>query len=287
MRLTAAALSALALMAFAANSLLARQALTATAIDPVSFTVIRLCSGAVMLAVIVAWRAPSAPGRFSVASSLALLAYALGFSWAYLALGAATGALLLFGAVQLSMLAWALWQGDRFDQASWLGFLMAAGGLVWLLLPGLQQPPLMPAVAMVIAGMAWAVYTLRGAASGEPLRANCGNFLLASLLALPLLAIFWPRLRWDVAGFWLAVASGALASGLGYAVWYAALARIRRTTAAVAQLLVPVITAVLAVVLLGEALSSRLLLAGLAILGGILLVVAPWRRSDASDLRAQ
>ena len=286
MRLTAAALTALALLAFAANSLLARQALTATATDPVSFTVIRLASGALMLAIIVAWRAPTAPGRFSIPSALALLVYALGFSWAYLALGAATGALLLVGAVQLSMLAWALWQGDRFDQASWLGFLMAAGGLVWLLLPGLQQPPLLPATSMVIAGVAWAVYTLRGAASGEPLRANSGNFLLASALSLPLLAIFWPRLQLDAGGFWLAAASGALASGLGYAVWYAALARIRRVTAAVAQLAVPVITAVLAVVLLGEALNARLLLSGLVILGGILLVIAPRRSLVASDQRS-
>ncbi|MGY6630997.1 MAG: DMT family transporter [Wenzhouxiangella sp.] len=284
MRLAATAFTALALLAFAANSLLARQALTATAIDPVSFTVIRLLSGALMLAVIVAWRAPSAPGRFSLISALALLTYALGFSWAYLALGAATGALLLFGAVQLSMLAWALYQGERFDRSSWLGLVMAGSGLVWLLMPGLQQPPLLPAVSMVLAGVAWAVYTLRGVASGEPLSANAGNFLLASLLALPLLPLFWPRLQLDALGVWLAVASGALASGLGYAIWYAALARIRRTTAAVAQLFVPVITAALAVMLLGEALSGRLVFAGLIILVGILLVVSPWRRLDSSGL---
>lgn len=284
MRLIAFGLTGLALLAFAANSLLARQALTAAAIDPVSFTVIRLLSGALMLAVIVAWRAPSAPGRFSLVSALALLTYALGFSWAYLALGAATGALLLFGAVQLSMLAWALYQDERFDRSSWLGLVMAGSGLVWLLMPGLQQPPLLPAISMVLAGVAWAVYTLRGVASGEPLRANGGNFLLASLLALPLLLLFWPRLQLDVLGVWLAVASGALASGLGYAIWYAALARIRRTTAAVAQLFVPIITAVLAVVLLGEALSGRLLLAGLIVLVGILLVVSPWRRLDSSGL---
>ena len=277
MRFLPFALTSLALLAFSANSLLARQALSATGTDPVSFTLVRLISGAIMLGLIVVCRGSGSPGRGSWVSALALLGYALGFSWAYVSLGAAAGALLLFGAVQLSMLSWAWFRGERFDALTWVGLFLAATGLVWLLLPGWQQPPLLPAVSMMLAGVAWAIYTLRGASSGDPLRANGQNFLIAAGLGLALLPWFWSALSIDRQGLWLAVASGAVASGLGYAVWYAALARIRRTTAAVAQLSVPVITALLAVVLLAEALSLRLILAGLVILVGILLVIAPWR----------
>ena len=265
----------LALVAFAANSVLTRLALTASSIDPVSFTALRLASGALMLALIVALRPGSGSGRGSLASGLALWAYALCFSLAYVFLTAATGALLLFGAVQISMVAWSLLRGERLNGLAWVGFALALFGLVWLLLPGLARPPLLPAGLMILAGLAWAIYTLRASGAGDPVRASAGNFALAAIPALALAAWCWPGASWDVHGLGLAVASGALASGLGYVVWYTALARIRTTTAAVWQLLVPVITAVAGVALLGEPLSWRLLLAGAVILGGVFLVVAP------------
>ena len=277
------ALTSLALLAFAANSIFARLALTETSIDPVSFTAVRLASGALVLGLMLAWRSSSRPGKGSPLSALALLVYALAFSLAYLSLTAATGALLLFGAVQVSMVAWSLIHGERLNPLSWLGFALALAGLVWLLLPGLARPPLLPALAMMAAGVAWAVYTLRGKASGEPVQATAKNFILAAIPAVAIALLHWPWASWDGAGLVLAVASGALASGLGYVIWYAALALIRHRTAAVAQLSVPVITALAGVSLLAEPLSLRLVLAGSIILIGILLVIAPWQKPAAAN----
>jgi len=275
----------LALIAFAANSILARLALTETAIDPITFTAVRIASGALVLAVIVwlrarwlAQRNRSVPaGQGSLLSALALLVYALLFSLAYLSLTAATGALLLFGAVQISMVTWTMMRGERLSARAWSGFALALIGLIWLLLPGLARPPLWPALMMIGAGLAWAVYTLRAASGGDAMGSTAGNFLIATVPAALLAAAFGDQARWDAAGLLLALASGALASGLGYVVWYAALAQIRTRTAAVAQLQVPVITALAGVLVLAEPLSLRLMLAGVIILGGILLVIAPWR----------
>ena len=278
-------LVALALIAFAANSILARLALTETAIDPITFTAVRIASGAGILAVIVWLRArwlaaqgkPVAVGRGSVVSALALLVYALLFSLAYLSLTAATGALLLFGAVQVSMVGWTLMRGERLSGRALMGFLLALVGLIWLLMPGLARPPLWPALMMIGAGLAWAVYTLRAASGGEATASTAGNFLIAAVPAVVLAAAFSSQARWDAAGLILALASGSLASGLGYVIWYAALGQIETRTAAVAQLQVPVITALAGVLMLAEPLSLRLILAGIVILGGILLVIAPWR----------
>ena len=275
----------LALIAFAANSILARLALTETAIDPITFTAVRIASGALVLVLIVWLRAhwlayrdrPVPLGRGSLLSALALLVYALLFSLAYLSLTAATGALLLFGAVQISMVTWTLMRGERLSGRVWSGFALALIGLIWLLLPGLARPPLWPALMMIGAGLAWAVYTLRAASGGDAMGSTAGNFLIATVPAALLAAAFGDQARWDAAGLLLALASGALASGLGYVVWYAALAQIRTRTAAVAQLQVPVITALAGVLVLAEPLSLRLMLAGVIILGGILLVIAPWR----------
>jgi drug/metabolite transporter (DMT)-like permease len=272
-------LCSLALLAFAANSILARLALTETAIDPVSFTAVRLASGALVLGVILAFRTSSRQGRGSPISALALLVYALAFSLAYLSLTAATGALILFGAVQVSMVAWALIRGERLTLVNWTGFALALAGLVWLLLPGLTRPPLLPALAMMTAGLAWAVYTLRGKAAGEPVQATAKNFILAAIPAGILALLHWPWASWDAAGLLLAVASGALASGLGYVIWYAALAFISHRTAAVSQLLVPVLTALSGVWMLAEPMNLRLVLAGSVILFGIMLVISPWRRA--------
>lgn len=267
----------LALVAFAANSILARAALTATAIDPLSFTAIRIVSGALMLWLIVRMRSGLAEGRGSWASALALFGYAVAFSVAYLSLTAATGALLLFGAVQVTMISWSLVTGARLTPRQWIGFMLAMAGLVWLLLPGLAAPPALPAALMIGAGVAWGIYTLRAKGAGDPTRVTAANFLRASVpaivLALAMPLGFVSAASIDLSGIVLAIASGALASGLGYAVWYAALKRIQTSTAAVAQLSVPVITAIAGVGLLAEPLSLRLVIAGAAVLGGIALVV--------------
>jgi len=271
-------LVSLALMAFAANSILTRLALVDTAIDPISFTAVRLASGALVLAVIVWLRSSAAEGRGSLVSAMALLAYALGFSLAYVFLSAATGALILFASVQVSMVAWTRIRGEHLGGLSLIGFSLALGGLVWLLLPGLSRPPLMPALLMIGAGVAWAIYTLRARGAGDPTRATAMNFVIAALPAVALALCRLPSATWDTNGLLLAVASGALASGLGYVVWYEALALIRTSTAAVAQLLVPMLTALAGVLILAEPLSLRLVLAGGIILSGIFLVVAPWRQ---------
>lgn len=263
----------LALLAFAANSILARAALTAPMIDPVSFSAIRILSGALMLWLIVRLRPGPADGRGNWASALALFGYAIAFSLAYLSLTAATGALLLFGAVQVTMVSWNLVTGNRLTLRQWAGFVLALAGLVWLLLPGLAAPPPGAAALMIVAGVAWGIYTLRARGAGDPTRVTASNFLLASAPALVVAVAFLPRASMDLAGVSLAIASGALASGLGYAVWYAALKHIQTSTAAVAQLSVPVITAVAGVGLLAEPMTPRLAGAGAAVLGGIALVV--------------
>jgi len=277
-------LAALALVAFAANSILARAALDRTGIDPVAFTAVRIASGAMALLLLVRLRSNAASGRGSWGSALALFGYALGFSLAYRSLSAATGALLLFGAVQVTMVSVALARGETLGPMQWAGLVLALAGLAALLWPGLAAPPLLGAACMLGAGVAWGIYTLRGRGSGNPTAANATNFLLATVPALLLLALTLPtgRLMWDPSGVLLAVVSGALASGLGYAIWYAALQSIATHTAAVAQLSVPVITALGGVALLAEPLTPPLALAGLVIVAGIGLVVQGGRPRVAS-----
>ena len=265
-------LTTLALLAFAANSVLTRAALVDTAIDPVSFTALRIASGALMLWLIVGLRSRSAPGTGSWASALALFGYAIAFSLAYTSLTAATGALLLFGAVQVTMITWGLLRGERLRAGQWLGVALALAGLVWLLLPGLSAPSPGPAALMLVAGCAWGIYTLRARGAGDPTRVTASNFARASLPALALVGLFWSGAQWDLGGLALAVASGALASGVGYAIWYAALQHIGTHTAAVSQLTVPVITAVAGVFLLAEPMTWPTIIGGLCIIGGIALV---------------
>jgi drug/metabolite transporter (DMT)-like permease len=274
-----ALLTTLALIAFAGNSLLCRMALKHTAIDAASFTSVRLASGALVLGLLVMLgqrRTPWAAGDWP--SALALFVYAAGFSFAYVSLSAATGALLLFGVVQTTMIGWGLWRGERLQALQWLGLATASAGLVWLLLPGLATPSLAAGLLMGAAGLAWAVYTLRGrSAGGDPTAVTAGNFIRATPLALvvsmlaPMAGAGTPRI--DTAGLLLALASGALASGAGYAVWYTALRGLTATRAAILQLSVPALAAAGGVALLGEPLTSGLLLASLAVLGGVLLVI--------------
>lgn len=267
-----------ALLAFAGNSLLCRAALAHTAIDPASFTTLRLIAGALVLWLLVQLTRRGASGRGSWPSALALFAYAAAFSFAYVSLPTGTGALLLFGAVQTGMIGWALLKGERFSPVQWSGLGLALAGLVGLLLPGLSAPPLGAALLMVSAGLAWAVYSLRGKGAGDALRVTAGNFLRTVPVALVMSLLFISSAQLDTAGALYAVASGAITSGIGYALWYAALPHLKATSAATLQLSVPVIAAVGGIVWLGEPLTLRLSLASLAILGGITLVIRQRRQ---------
>lgn len=267
------ALTTVAMVAFAGNSLLCRLALRDTPIDAGSFTGVRLLSGAVMLWLIVRLRHGAVAGSGNWPSAVALFAYAAGFSFAYLSLTAATGALLLFGAVQLTMIGRGLATGERINRIQFAGLLLACGGLIWLLLPGLETPPLGGSLLMIGAGIAWGVYSLRGRGAGDPTQVTAGNFLRSVPIAAGLGALGIGGTSLDAAGIGYAVASGALASGIGYAIWYSVLPGLGATTAATVQLSVPVIAALGGVVLLGESLTLRLVLASAAILGGIALVI--------------
>lgn len=265
------ALTLLAMAAFAANSLLCRLALRTTGIDPAAFTAIRLLAGALTLVVLamLQHRRPTGTWR----SALALFAYAAAFSFAYVRLPAGTGALLLFGAVQVTMHAYGLWSGERLSGMQVAGLVVAAGGLVGLLLPGLTAPPTASACLMLAAGVAWGVYSLRGKGGGDPTAATAGNFARSIPFALLLVLVAARPMGLDRAGAAYAIASGALASGLGYAVWYAVLPSLRATTAATVQLSVPVIAALGAVVVLAEPITLRLVAASIAVLGGVALAL--------------
>jgi len=271
--LRTASLTLLAMLAFAGNSLLCRAALQQGAIDAASFTAIRLVAGAVVLWLLVRCRAGKTQGPGSWTSALALFGYAAAFSFAYISLDTGVGALLLFGAVQATMIGYGLFQGERFSVAQWLGLVLALSGLAGLMLPGASAPPWSGALLMLLAGVAWGVYSLRGRGAGDPTRVTAGNFLRAAPMALGLALFFLSQQALSSAGVLYAIASGALASGMGYAVWYAVLPRLRASSAATIQLSVPVLAALGGVMLLGEALTLRLLLASVAILGGIALVI--------------
>lgn len=271
--------TALAMIAFAGNSLLCRMAFVHTRIDAASFTSIRLLSGALVLWVIVAAKGDRIGAGGSWTSALALFAYAAAFSFAYVSLSAATGALLLFGAVQTTMIGFGLWKGERFKGRQLAGLLLAVGGLLALLLPGLSAPPLLPAVLMLGAGFSWGVYSLRGKKATNPIQVTAGNFLRAVPFAVGLSVVMISHRSVDGWGALYAVASGGLASGVGYAIWYTALRGLKATTAATVQLSVPVIAALGGVALLGEAITPRLVITSAAILGGIALITLAPRRN--------
>ncbi len=269
-----ALLTVAAMLAFAANSLLCRIALRDAHIDAASFTAIRLASGALMLWLLVHLRGGRIGAHGNWPSAFALFAYAAAFSYAYLTLPAAAGALLLFGAVQATMIGYGLWRGERLDAVQWTGLALAGGGLVGLLLPGLSAPPAAGSALMIASGVAWGVYSLRGRGAGNATAVTAGNFVRALPFAAVLGVVMLARADFDAAGVAYAVASGALASGLGYAVWYSALPGLRATSAATVQLSVPVIAALGAALFLAEPVTLRLALASAAVLGGIALVIA-------------
>lgn len=266
-------LTSLAMAAFACNSLLCRLALKQTRIDAASFTTIRLASGAVMLWLIVRMRRGGHAGSGNWPSALALFVYAAGFSFAYLSLPASAGALLLFGAVQATMIGHGIWTGERLLRLQLVGLALALGGLVGLLSPGLSAPPLSGSALMLSAGIAWGIYSLRGKGRGDPVQVTAGNFLRAVPMAAALSAAIHSSAALDRAGLLYAVLSGALASGIGYAIWYTALPSLKATNAATVQLSVPALAALGGIAFLGEPLTLRLVLASIAILGGIALVI--------------
>jgi drug/metabolite transporter (DMT)-like permease len=268
--LATAALVGAALVGFAANSLLCRAALGDRSIDAASFTAIRLASGALVLAILARGRAR---GAGSWTSAAALFLYAAAFSVSYLRLTTATGALILFAAVQATMIAGGIRRGERPRAPEWLGFALAAGGLVVLALPGLAAPDPLGAALMAAAGLGWGIYSLRGRGAARPLAATADNFLRTLAFAAPLAIAIALDGHASARGAALAAASGAIASGIGYSLWYAALPHLAATRAALLQLSVPVLAAAGAALVLGEPITARLAAAAAAIVGGIALAV--------------
>jgi drug/metabolite transporter (DMT)-like permease len=283
-------LTLLAMIAFASNSLLCRAALKETSVDPASFTILRIFSGAIALWLLMCVRrkasADRTPAVFSALlsqrplvrdgswpSAFALFVYAAAFSFAYLALSAGTGALLLFGAVQATMIFWGLYKGERLSMIQIVGFIVAVTGLVVLVFPGLSAPPLAGSILMLGAGVAWGIYSLRGKGEWNAASVTAGNFVRAVPFATALIVIFAPWTHANLAGIAYALISGAVTSGLGYVVWYKALPGLKAASAATVQLSVPVLAATGGILLLGEPITLRYLLASVAVLGGIALVV--------------
>ncbi|MBO1923579.1 DMT family transporter [Thiomicrorhabdus sp. 6S3-12] len=283
-------LAALAMIAFAANSLFCRIALTETMIDAASFTTIRLVSGAVTLFIL--WQLLNYRRKISPSvektklggnswSALALFVYAAGFSFAYIELSAATGALLLFGAVQLTMIGYGLYKGERLNVVQLVALALAVIGMLVLLLPGASSPSLSGAVLMTVAGIAWGIYSLRGRNAQNAHHDTSGNFIRSVPLAV-LLSLLWiESSRLDQTGVVLAIASGALASGIGYAVWYAVVPFLSAASAAILQLSVPPLTALGAVLFLDESITLRLAVASVTILGGVALFIVSKNRISA------
>jgi len=272
--LQAIMLTAVAMIAFACNSLLCRIALQRGGIDPASFASVRLVSGAIALAVIVRLRSERpAPGNADWRAAAMLFVYVVFFSFAYLSLSAGTGALILFGAVQLTMFGAGLRAGEMFGAVAWLGLALAVAGLVYLVSPGVTAPAPFGATLMAIAGVAWGLYSLRGRGVSDPLAVTAGNFARAAPLALMLSLLFVARAKADATGVVLAAVSGAVTSGIGYVIWYAALRNLSAMRAATVQLSVPPIAAIGGVIFLSEAITPRLAAASAAILGGIAMVL--------------
>lgn len=281
-------LTSITMVAFASNSLLCRLALQHAAIDAASFSSIRLVSGAIMLAILARFNAGRAPkARTDWTAAAMLFAYVAFFSFAYLTLSAGTGALILFGAVQLTMLGAGLRAGERFEPLGWAGFALALGGLIYLVSPGVTAPTPLGAALMTVAGVAWGVYSLRGRGLDNPLGATASNFLRAAPMALALSAVLASRAHASPAGIALALASGAITSGVGYVIWYAALKGLTAIRAAAVQLSVPPIAAFAAVLFLGEPLTPRLMVASGAILGGITLALASRMQRKRAEAASQ
>jgi len=267
------ALTILALTAFAANSVLCRAALGHGAIDAASFSALRLVAGALTLSLLVMLRSGRTRLAGSWRSATCLLVYAVPFSFAYESLATGTGALILFGSVQATMLIAATVTGERSTWLQWLGLLTAFGGLVYLMLPGVSAPDPLGSALMAVAGVGWGFYSLRGRAATDPLSETAGNFARSVPMVALVCAASLGAMKIESRGAALAVTSGALASGVGYAMWYAALPGLTATGAATVQLSVPVLAALAGVLLMAEAVTRRLAIASLLIFGGVALAL--------------
>jgi len=271
-------LTTLAMLAFAANSVLCRLALGEGSIDAVGFTEIRTLSGALMLLILFFLTAKDKSlthlKRPNPLQFLSLTGYMVFFSYAYISLAAGTGALILFGAVQITMFAVAMRQGEHFPPLAWIGIIIAVSGLIYLVSPGLSAPDPVGAILMVIAGISWGIYSLLGRGAANPLNSTMVNFIYASILTTLLTAVMMSDLAITTEGVIYAVLSGAIASGCGYAIWYAALKGLTASRAATVQLTVPAIAAIGGAILLSEDITLRLAIAGIATLGGVGIVLS-------------
>jgi len=282
---TTATLTVLALIAFAANSLFCRLALAEPLIDPATYTAVRLITGAVTLWIIVVFRRNGSFGKSggSWVSAAMLFLYAVTFSFAYISLSAGTGALILFAAVQITMIAVGLYTGERPGISEWLGLLIAIAGLIYLVSLGITAPSTAGSVLMVSAGIAWGLYSLRGRGAGNPIRVTTGNFLRTVPLATAVVLLWLPVLTITPRGLLWAALSGSVTSGVGYALWYAALPRLTATRAATVQLAVPVLAAIGGVSVLSEGVSLRLVISAVVILGGVGLAVSHKPRRERQE----
>jgi drug/metabolite transporter (DMT)-like permease len=264
----------LALIAFAANSILSRLALRERAIDASSFTIIRLLSGTIVLLVMIRFKSnkTNSSTNGSWYASLMLFLYAITFSFAYISLDTGTGALILFGSVQITMILLSLVSGNRLHITEWAGVTIAFMGFVYLFLPALTTPSAIGFLLMTAAGIAWGVYTLKGRDSRNPLMDTAYNFLRTIPLVIILAIVTMKKGQYSSEGILLAVLSGGITSGIGYTIWYIALGELSATQAAVVQLLVPVIAALGGVLFVSEAITLRLTVSAIMILGGILMV---------------
>jgi drug/metabolite transporter (DMT)-like permease len=283
---TTALLAALALIAFAANSVLCRLALGETAIDPASYTAVRLIAGAITLAITAPClrRRSSTRNAASWMSAAMLFLYAASFSFAYISLTTGVGALILFASVQITMVGIGLYRGERPQSSEWFGLFIAFIGLMYLVSPGITAPPALGSALMATAGFAWGIYSLQGRGAIDPVRTTTANFLRAAPMALAVVFLWLSNLKITSPGLFLAVISGALTSGLGYVIWYAALRGLTATRAATVQLSVPAIAAFGGVVFLSEEITFRLLLSAVAILGGVGLAVSRHAESAKGEI---
>ncbi len=278
--LTTITLTTLALLAFAANSVLCRMALGSELIDPASFASIRVAAGALTLVLLALPRRRGVPSRVDPRMVIGLFIYMVCFSFAYVSLSTGTGALILFGVVQITMFGVALSTGESFSIRSWAGLMLAAGGLIWQVAPGVTAPDPVGALLMTAAGAGWAIYTLRGRHSTQPLVTTATNFVCVTPLVLAVSFVFRHDIHASSSGITLAVVSGALASGAGYALWYTVLTRLRTTHAATVQLAVPALAAIAGIVVLDEPATTRLMIASCLTLGGIAIVLADRRSAS-------
>ena len=269
----------LALIAFAANSVLCRLALGESAIDASTFTIVRLLAGAIVLTVIMSISKiksnsnTNSSTKGSWPASIALFIYALTFSFAYVTLDTATGALILFGSVQITMILMSIFSGNRLHISEWFGMAIAFTGFVYLILPGVTTPSVIGFLLMTVSGIAWGIYTLKGRGSKNPIMDTAFNFLRTMPFVIILAIVTFKYAHYSSEGILLAVLSGSIASGIGYMIWYSALSGLSVTQAAVLQLLVPVIAAVGGIIFVSESISFRLTVSSAMILGGILMVV--------------